>query len=92
MECKSGRFVWDSGKERSNIIKHGVDFATASSAFFDAERKIFTDSKHNIIEARYFCIGKVNNRIMTVRFTYRGGMIRIYGAGYWRKGEYYYEK
>lgn len=92
MEYKAGRFVWNSGKERSNISKHGVDFTTASSVFFDVKRKTFTDSKHSIIEPRYFCIGKVNNRIITVRFTYRGGMIRIYGAGYWRRGEYYYEK
>ena len=26
------------------------------------------------------------------RFTYREGMIRIYGAGYWRKGAKYYGK
>jgi hypothetical protein len=37
-------------------------------------------------------VGKVNNRIITVRFTYREGKIRIIGAGYWRKGKKYYEK
>ena len=30
-------------------------------------------------------IGRVGDGIMTVRFTYRGHVIRIYGAGYWRK-------
>lgn len=29
---------------------------------------------------------------MTVRFTYRGGVIRIFGAGYWRKGKQIYER
>jgi uncharacterized DUF497 family protein len=30
--------------------------------------------------------------IMTVRFTYREGAIRIIGAGYWRKGKRIYER
>jgi hypothetical protein len=28
---------------------------------------------------------------LTVRFTYRSGVIRIIGAGYWRKGKKIYE-
>jgi hypothetical protein len=28
---------------------------------------------------------------MTVRFTYRSEVIRIFGAGYWRKGKQIYE-
>ena len=85
-------FVWDPEKEQFNIFKHGVDFATASRAFLDPKRKIFTDSLHSKSEERYFCIGKVEGRLLTVRFTYREGKIRIYGAGFWRKGVKYYEK
>jgi hypothetical protein len=32
------------------------------------------------------CIGKTGAGILTVRFTYRD-QIRIFGAGYWRKGK-----
>lgn len=92
MERKVGKFIWDINKETANIIKHGIDFITAKKAFFDKDRKIFTDSKHSVKEPRYFCIGKVNNRIITVRFTYRDGLIRIFGAGYWRKEKVYYEE
>ncbi len=92
MDKTSGSFVWDSKKELLNILKHRVDFATASKAFFDPNRKIFTDAKHSAKESRYFCAGKVEERVLTVRFTYRGSKIRIYGAGYWRKGKSYYEK
>jgi uncharacterized DUF497 family protein len=86
-----GSFVWDVNKELANVNKHGVDFITASKVFKDIKRKIYTDSRHTK-EKRFFCIGKVEGRILTVRFTYREGKIRIFGAGYWRKGRWYYEK
>jgi len=92
MERHHGRFIWDLERESSNIEKHGVDFTTALKVFLDPRRKIFTDSQHSNDEQRYFCIGKVGDRIMTVRFTYRDEIIRIFGAGYWRKGRRYYEK
>lgn len=92
LEKVSGCFVWNKNKELINIRKHGVDFVTASKAFKDYKRKIYTDSKHTKKEERLFCIGKVEGKILTVRFTYRAGKIRIFGAGYWRKGRQYYEK
>ena len=85
-------FIWNPVKEFTNIRKHGVDFVTASKAFFDPGRKIYTDAKHSQEETRYFCVGKVSDRILTVRFVYRDRQIRIIGAGYWRKGKRYYEK
>ncbi len=87
-----GSFIWDEEKELINISKHNVDFATAALVFKDEKRKIYIDIKHTEKEERYFCIGKIENRILTVRFTYRAGKIRIFGAGFWRKGEEYYEK
>ena len=32
------QFEWDEGKERINIVKHGIDFATASHVFLDPDR------------------------------------------------------
>lgn len=91
-EHESGSFIWDPQKERINLEKHGVDFVTASLVFFDPQRKVFTDGKHSRDEERYFCIGKIDSGILTVRFTYRGHKIRIIGAGYWRKGAGYYDQ
>ncbi|MBU0952640.1 MAG: BrnT family toxin [Elusimicrobia bacterium] len=92
MDVKVGSFIWDVEKEIQNEHKHKIDFHTAFHAFKDPERKIYIDSKHSKQEERLFCIGKVDNRVLTVRFTYREGKIRIFRAGYWRKGEQYYEK
>jgi len=92
MEKDHSSFVWDTNKEEDNIYRHGVDFDTASRAFKDARRRIYIDSKHSKKEERFFCIGKVDDKLLTVRFTYRNQKIRIIGAGYWRKGKRYYEK
>lgn len=92
MDKISGSFIWDERKELVNIQKHGVDFITACKAFKDPKRKIYIDSKHTQKEERFFCIGEVEGKILTVRFAYRQGKIRIIGAGYWRKGRWYYEK
>jgi uncharacterized DUF497 family protein len=50
------------------------------------------DEEHSAEENRYYCIGRVGEGVMTVRFTHRGNVIRIYGAGYWRKGRKVYEE
>lgn len=85
-------FEWDEIKEQENISKHGVSFDTACKVFLDSRRIILIDDKHSTEEARYFAIGVVDKRILTVRFTIREDSLRIFGAGYWRKGKSYYEK
>jgi uncharacterized DUF497 family protein len=86
------RFEWDAAKDRENHRKHGVRFAAAQHAFADPRRVIALDVAHSGDEPRYFCFGRVHQGILTVRFTYRGDVIRIIGAGYWRKGKQIYER
>jgi hypothetical protein len=89
--AKAG-FEWSEHKDADNQAKHGVPFALAQYAFADPERVIAEDTAHSGKEQRYFCFGRVGDGILTVRFTYRAGMIRIFGAGYWRKGRAIYER
>ena len=91
MERRSN-FEWDSAKDQLNQKKHGVSFALAQLAFLDHNRVILEDMEHSDDEKRYYCIGRVPGGIMTVRFTYRNKIIRIIGAGYWRKGKKIYER
>lgn len=86
------RFDWDPKKDQSNRKKHGVSFAQAQLAFVDRRRVIAEDLSHGQSEKRYYCFGRVGEGILTVRFTYRGEVIRIFGAGYWRKGKRIYER
>lgn len=85
-------FIWDPDKEKLNMLKHGVNFSLASKVFIDPNRKIFIDTKHMQEEERYFCLGKVKGRILTVRFIHRDNKIRNIGAGFWRKGKKYYDQ
>jgi len=89
---KKTRFEWYEAKDRDNQTKHGVSFSLAQRAFLDPRRVIAEDIEHSNDEDRLYCIGRVDDGIMTVRFTYRDKVIRIYGAGYWRKGRKLYEE
>ena len=86
------RFEWDDAKDRENLRKHGVPFSRAQFAFADPLRVIAKDLTHSSDESRFFCFGVVGGGVPTVRFTYRSGVIRIIGAGYWRKGKQIYER
>lgn len=87
-----GRFEWDEDKNNDNQFKHGLPFEIAQYAFADPRRVIAEDLGHGRREQRYLCFGKGPGGIMTVRFTYREGVLRIFGAGYWRKGRKIYEE
>lgn len=84
-------FDWDPVKDAANRRKHGVSFGEAQLAFLDPDRVIARDIRHSREEQRYYCFGRVSEGILTVRFTYRGNVIRIIGAGYWRRGKKLYE-
>ncbi|MDD4929607.1 MAG: BrnT family toxin [Gallionella sp.] len=89
---KKSQFEWDTNKDNENQEKHGIPFSLAQYAFADPRRIIAEDIAHSETEKRYFCFGEVDDGILTVRFTYRNGLIRIFGAGYWRKGKAIYER
>lgn len=79
-------FVWDAEKNQENQTKHGVSFERAQYAFADPQRLILRDKRHSTRdEERYFCVGRINGGIVTVRFVRRGDTIRIFGAGFWRE-------
>ena len=81
----------NQGPRQSRQARRSI-FVLAQRAFFDPRRVIAEDLSHSGSEQRYYCFGEVGGGIMTVRFTWRGDRIRIFGAGYWRKGKQIYEQ
>ncbi len=86
-------FEWDKRKDEINQEKHGVSFKQARQVFEDPKRLIVKDITHSTKkEDRLYCISKVKEGVLMVRFTYRDKKIRIFGAGFWRKGRRLYEQ
>ena len=87
-------FEWDHRKNAANIAKHGVAFDVARTAFEDPGAVVAFDSEHSERgELRWWLLGKVDGRVLLVRYTHRpSGRIRILGAGFWRIGKDLYEK
>lgn len=86
------KFEWNKNKDTENQKKHGIAFSDAQYAFADPKRILAEDLTHSQYEKRYYCFGVIDCAVVTVRFTYRGNTIRIFGAGFWRKGKKIYEQ
>lgn len=73
------------------MVKHGVDFSTVPIAFDDPLRLFIRYPGLTRDEVRWQLVGFDGRGVLTVRFTLRGGVFRIIGAGYWRKQKEIYE-
>lgn len=75
-------FEWDTEKEKLNIKKHGLDFATAALVFKDSNRVELFDDIHSEFEDRYITIGMINKiaYIVYVVYTERNESISIISA------------
>ncbi len=58
-------------RNKENQAKHNVSFSLAQRAFLDPNRVIVEDINHSREEDRFYCICRVGEGIMTVRFTYK---------------------
>jgi uncharacterized protein len=77
-------FEWDEEKSKSNLTKHGIDFADASEVFYGPV--ILRGSNRNS-EERWIAVGKSDDRILSVIFTRRKDVIRIISARHPRPNE-----
>ena len=77
------RFEWDSAKEASNRVKHGVDFHEAASAFEDERAMVISDPDHSESEDRFVLLGlSMRARLLVVVHCWRqqDRLIRIISA------------
>ncbi len=71
------KFEWDEAKNRSNIRKHGFDFADAPEVF-DGPLLARPDTREDYGEERWIAIGLFRNRIVVLAFAQRAAdVIRI---------------
>ena len=76
-------YEWDTNKAKSNLQKHGIDFADAATVLSDDYALTIPDDYPD--EERFVTIGMdALGRILAVVYTWRGKRIRIISA---RKAE-----
>ena len=63
-------FEWNKNKAHQNVLKHGVSFEEASTAFRDKMSITINDPLHSEDEDRFVLIGySENNRLLVVVHT-----------------------
>lgn len=61
------KFAWDPRKASTNVGKHGVSFAEASTVFGDPLAITYPDPDHSRSERRFLTIGlSANNRLLVI--------------------------
>jgi uncharacterized DUF497 family protein len=75
------RFEWDPEKARRNLLKHGVSFEEAATAFSDPLSLTTFDPDHSEDEDRYLLVGATHTlRLVVVAHTHRDESVRIISA------------
>jgi uncharacterized DUF497 family protein len=76
-------FAWDPRKARSNLVKHGISFEEARTAFLDESARLIDDPDHSEDEERFVLLGySFQARCLIVSHCYResGSVIRLISA------------
>jgi len=74
-------FEWDENKAKSNLAKHGIDFAEGATVFGDPLSLTIPDPEHSQAEDRFIIIGTSRRqKLLVVVHTERGDNIRIISA------------
>ena len=74
------RFVWDDEKARTNRIKHGVSFESASTIFFDPLLKIIDATTGNELRDAVIGFDSDARLLFVVHLVSEGDQIRIISA------------
>ena len=81
-------YEWDENKRRSNIKKHGFDFADAKE-LFKGYTVTMKDERFHYKEQRFVTLGIIKDRVAVVVHTERHNAIRIISI---RKASKYEQK
>jgi uncharacterized protein len=77
------RLEWDEAKRRSNIWRHGIDFAILREVF-EGDPLTHVDDRYDYDEERLYTLGLLRGRVVAIVHTESDEVIRIISA---RKAE-----
>jgi uncharacterized DUF497 family protein len=76
----NGRFIWNRLKAEANQRKHGITFEKATEVFYDPFIVEEYDEENSENEDRYNIVSFVDGIYITVSFTLRDNLTRIFSA------------
>ena len=76
----NGRFIWNRLKAEVNQRKHGITFEKATEVFDDPFFVEEYDEENSDNEDRYNITGFLRNMYVTVSFSFRDNLTRIFSA------------
>jgi uncharacterized DUF497 family protein len=74
------RIVWDPGKARENLRKHGIDFADAAVALEDLHALTAEDTEHGEQRFRTLCMDPYLRVLLVVHAEHDDDQIRLISA------------
>ncbi len=80
------RFEWNEAKRRSNLWRHGIDFAEVVEVFAD-EPLTFSDDRYDYGEDRFRTLALFKGRVVAIVHTEDEGVVRIISARWATKYE-----
>ena len=73
------RFDWHEAKRRSNLSRHGIDFADFEPLFYGTTITVL-DDRDDYGEIRFITLGVLHGIVLTVAHTETDEVIRIISA------------
>ena len=73
-------FEWDESKNQRNLERHGIAFEDVLSVFGNREALALEDKRRDYGEPRYVLLCPLQDVLIHVTYTGRGGNIRLISA------------
>jgi uncharacterized DUF497 family protein len=73
-------FAWDGSKATANLLKHGVSFEEAVTAFYDPLSRTIVDPDHTSEDVRLLIGLSSRGRLLVIAHADLGDQIRIISA------------
>jgi uncharacterized DUF497 family protein len=73
-------FEWDESKNQQNLEKHGIACEDVLSVFANREALALEDKRRDYGEPRYVVLCPLQDVLVHVTYTVRGGSIRLISA------------
>jgi uncharacterized DUF497 family protein len=69
-------FVWDEAKRKSDLKKHGLDFADAHLVYDDPDKLTYESSREDEYRLMDIALVVIKGRLLTIVYVERGDDVR----------------